>query len=217
MTSFVDEITGDTKTLHQRLKAATSRLHHEAEVALDIAQKTSNQDDYVSLLKILWHFHTRYELALTNLDLAAYGIDVPARKKSHWLAEDLQYLRVQVPDLTPSQFSTDEPFGALGCLYVIEGSMLGGQIIAQKAARTLKLTPARGARFFHGYGNQTGPMWQSFLKIFNDFSSREPAADIITRGARNAFEDFISTVRPLNAAIDLTGAKTPDIKVVVQA
>lgn len=47
----------------------------------------------------------------------------------------------------------------LGCLYVIEGSMLGGRVIARQVKQTLGLTDQGGCRFFSSYGTKTDAYW----------------------------------------------------------
>jgi hypothetical protein len=49
-----------------------------------------------------------------------------------------------------------------GCLYVIEGATLGGQIIIKKLSDHLGLTTSSGASFFDGYGPHTGSRWKAF-------------------------------------------------------
>jgi heme oxygenase len=54
---------------------------------------------------------------------------------------------------------------ALGSLYVLEGSALGGQFIAARAKKLLGLTPERGAAYFHGAGAGTAARWREFQQL----------------------------------------------------
>ncbi len=45
----------------------------------------------------------------------------------------------------------DSPAAALGSLYVIEGSALGGQVLTPKLLAAHGLTPEHGAAYFHGF------------------------------------------------------------------
>ena len=56
----------------------------------------------------------------------------------------------------------DSLAAALGCMYVLEGSSLGGRIITRHVRAKLGITEETGGRFFHGYGEQTGEMWRAF-------------------------------------------------------
>ena len=48
----------------------------------------------------------------------------------------------------------------LGAMYVLEGSTLGGQVIARQLAALSIYAP----RYFAGRGAQTGPLWKSFCQ-----------------------------------------------------
>jgi heme oxygenase len=54
---------------------------------------------------------------------------------------------------------------ALGSLYVLEGSALGGQFIAARAKKLLGLTPERGAAYYHGAGAGTAARWREFQQL----------------------------------------------------
>ena len=44
---------------------------------------------------------------------------------------------------------------AFGCLYVMEGATLGGQVIGRHVRQTLGVTPETGGRFHAAYGDRT--------------------------------------------------------------
>lgn len=77
---------------------------------------------------------------------------------------------------------------ALGSMYVIEGSALGGQVIAPMLERHLGLTPERGARYFHGHGPRTGAMWREFREVIaHEVGDGEAATDTACDSARRTF------------------------------
>ena len=83
-------------------------------------------------------------------------------------------------------FATIE--AAWGCLYVIEGSTLGGQIIARHLKAAVGVTAERGAAFHLPYGPLTGARWQAFRAAITDETEhRSLNADAIVAGARAAF------------------------------
>lgn len=55
----------------------------------------------------------------------------------------------------------------LGSLYVIEGSALGGRVIGPYLADTLGLLSGQGASYFHGFGDETGAMWNDFRDVIS--------------------------------------------------
>lgn len=54
---------------------------------------------------------------------------------------------------------------ALGSLYVIEGSSVGGRILARHFGERLGMRPDTGCRFFAGYGERTSQMWSAFGEL----------------------------------------------------
>lgn len=75
---------------------------------------------------------------------------------------------------------------ALGSLYVMEGSTLGGRVIERHVERYLGLGGQSGCAYFAGYGAGTGAMWRAFLARLD----AEPAerAERIGNGASATFE-----------------------------
>lgn len=118
-------------------------------------------------------FADRSRLALAGNDLRALGI-APAR------AED-PCAGIGIRDYA----------SALGSMYVIEGSALGGRVLAREAKRHLGLDAAHGAAYFHGWGEQTGARWQEFLALLARESSANPgAAEAACRAACETFDSI---------------------------
>jgi heme oxygenase (biliverdin-IX-beta and delta-forming) len=77
---------------------------------------------------------------------------------------------------------------AFGSMYVIEGSALGGQVITPLLERHLGLTPAHGARYFHGHGPRTGAMWREFREVItHEVGAGDAAIDAACDSARRTF------------------------------
>ena len=58
------------------------------------------------------------------------------------------------------------PAEAWGSMYVIEGSTLGGVVIAHYVEQRLGLDVNSGCRYFRCYGKDTAPMWMAFRSRF---------------------------------------------------
>src|SRR5580693_9409415 len=50
----------------------------------------------------------------------------------------------------------------LGAMYVMEGSTLGGQLIARHVELVLGLTAGQGNAYFRGHNERTGQLWKEF-------------------------------------------------------
>ncbi len=116
------------------------------------------------VLSLLLGFHRPLERRLARVDLGAVGLDLHARLKAPLLAEDLRCLGVdpgQVPDCgdLPALSALPE---ALGCLYVLEGSTLGGQVLSRHVREAMDIVPGRGGSFFASDGRDVGAMWRAF-------------------------------------------------------
>ena len=78
------------------------------------------------------------------------------------------------------------PEAVLGSMYVIEGSTLGGAVIAQAVERNLGLSAGTGCAYFRSYGRETARMWKSFGAVLLAASSPE-TDDLIVGAAKTTF------------------------------
>jgi hypothetical protein len=86
-------------------------------------------------------------------------------------------------------------------LYVIEGSALGGRVIAPKLKRTLGLAQGRGASFFHGFGGETGVMWNNFRVLTAlELGESSRATVLACQSAKRTFGALIDLFAPLAGA-----------------
>lgn len=147
-----------------QLKTETRTRHEQTEQLLYAQQLMAgllSRDEYVHLLTIHYQFHRALETTVTKQAASLEGYDFAASRKTPWLAADLRSMGVPLPDLTTNFFADWSATQLLGALYVAEGSMLGGQVIAKALRRTPALADVE-SRFFGGYGAQTGPRWKAF-------------------------------------------------------
>jgi len=89
----------------------------------------------------------------------------------------------------------------LGSLYVIEGSALGGRVIAPLLKRTLGLGQGSGASYFHGFGGDTAAMWSNF-RVLAALEIGDSSRDIVQacRSASRTFAALIDLFAPLAPA-----------------
>lgn len=176
--------------MHARLTRNTRDAHRKAEHALNVPLAFSSRDNYAALLARLWSVHEAYEQRLASMDWRSQGIAFESRRRARWLAEDLAALGVprSIPVKPLARIATIEE--GLGCLYVLEGSSLGQQILLRKALRLPDVSVARCTRFLHGHGSSTRAMWDYFVDVLNTYPSVGNAATQIERGALEAFRNF---------------------------
>lgn len=116
--------------------------------------------------------------------------DVNQRNKTQLILHDLNLLETSIQ---PNSFPLTEklkeitiPF-ALGMTYVTEGSTLGGRVILKHLVATA--IPINNAtRFFHGYGDRTGPMWTGFIDQLSQYENETGTSKEIIAGANHCFD-----------------------------
>ena len=103
----------------------------------------------------------QHHLALSRIP------DYQQRRKANTLITDIDQLSGKIPALAPLHFLPDisSHAQAMGALYVIEGSTLGGRIITQMITSQLAITD--GLAFFGAYAEETMAMWLRFLTVLN--------------------------------------------------
>lgn len=148
----------------ERLRSETRQAHERLESKLDLMRPDLGMARYGELLGRFWGFWRVWEPAVET----AFGDPgfTRERRRLHLLERDLEAVGLGgalgtlplCPELPRLQGAED----ALGSMYVLEGSTLGGRHISRHLGRTLGLGPGNGAGYFDGYGERTGSMWRAF-------------------------------------------------------
>jgi heme oxygenase len=174
--------------LLQRLKTETALAHRRIEQSFDLEARTSSVNAYRDLLARLYGFHAawepRAEAVLADPELFR------GRRKTGHLIKDLRALGMAdvgrlalCPSLIPLRSSAE----AIGSMYVVEGSTLGGTIIARHVERGLGLGRSNGCSYFRCYGDDVGPMWKAFgAKLL--LLCRPGEQDAVVASANRTFE-----------------------------
>ena len=175
----------------KRLRSETADQHAAMESQLPLLDPTMPMSRYRNLLAKFYGYYSPLEERLRAANLwTDSGYDWVARVKSPSLEADLLVLG-EIPSLLP--LCEDLPVlttlpQVLGCLYVIEGATLGGQIITKHLQANLGVTPDSGAEFFSGYGDQTRQRWQEFGILLTDSAEQLNQDDVIVDSANATFK-----------------------------
>lgn len=167
------------------LRRATSSVHRRIESRLAIGRGYPPAGTVVRYLECMhaWLDHVEPRLWITEDWAGALSID-RRKTKVAWLVEDLG--RTEPKHGTPSPpLLLDTPSARAGVAYLIEGSTLGGTVLAQRCAPT---PDARSAsRFLRGYGKETQKMWVEFVAALEH--PRSPARNLraAAESAHHAF------------------------------
>lgn len=179
-------------SLHERLRVATATLHRATEAAFDAGDRLATMAGYVDLLDRLWSLHAGVEDALRSHGGDLPGLALEALRRSPLLALDIETLAGRPPRLPPSGLAYASPEAALGGIYVVEGSILGGRVLMRRAERSLGVSATQGGRFLAGDGAATGARWRAFLAVLAALPAAGAAADAAEGGARGTFAAFLA-------------------------
>ena len=172
------------------LRHATAEAHQRLENCLNLLAQPACEARFRWVLGRFWGFHAVWEPALqAQIDLAEI---VAGRVRLALLGADLAWLGLlpeqcqALPRCTEADRLCSTREAALGSLYVMEGSTLGGKVIARHLAAAA-WAPAEGLRYFNPHGDATGRMWRK-LQSDLEAAAAKGGAVAITAGAVAAFD-----------------------------
>jgi len=183
--------------LLQALRDATAPQHADVETLLPASWSTLGRDGYGAYLAKLAGFHLPLEASVFAAhDWDALGLPAAAdRRRGTRLRADLAALGIDAAALPCSTELPDlRPVGrALGALYVLEGSTLGGQVLAREVTRGAAGAPTA---FLYGAGDAAGERWRTFCRFAERLAEGRPdlAADAVT-AACDTFAGLASWLR----------------------
>ena len=181
-----------TDNILSKLRTQTATLHSALEqtpisvALLDERVSTQNYSAYLQKMREIVAFYESKVFPALNDTLP----DLSEREKLSLLDADLKYLSVSPSDsraFAISEVPNPSTGYALGCMYVMEGSTLGGKVILKHVSKALAIVPEKGGSYFAGYGEETGHYWKTFLQTLQDFSVNHDNDDEIIAGAKDTF------------------------------
>jgi len=181
MDSGVEEKSTDAvgNALLPRLRQDTHASHLALESRINLMDRVLTAGDYRKLLEAFYGLFSPIEARIGHhqSELAAWVPDIDNRMRTTALTRDLHVLGNTSPQDLPIAPVPECASLAdqMGCLYVLEGSTLGGQVISRQIHETLGLTRGHGCEFFYGHGAATGDMWQRFRKAIEAYASARPS------------------------------------------
>ena len=178
-----------------KLKEQTAEQHQRLETKLDILARLSSPQGYKALLEQFYGFYRPLEIHLGSVIPAGFLSNFIARRKTPLLEKDLLFLDSSERDLSElpqcQKLPTVESEAqAFGCLYVLEGATLGGQIISKYVADKLGYERERGATFFKSYGVEVRAMWCGFVQALREYAMAHDADDEVVAAAVDTFDKF---------------------------
>jgi heme oxygenase len=154
----------------EELRAATAHCHRRLEKRLDVAHRFSSVSTYRTYLEGMFGFYAPFEQSLSLHAVRRLLTDYEARRKSSLLSQDLGALGVPPDSIAslprcPRIPLCENEAAALGSLYVLEGTTLGGQVLLPMVEQRLQLTRQSGASYLGSYGQNIPVMWTRFCSV----------------------------------------------------
>ncbi|MBD2704212.1 biliverdin-producing heme oxygenase [Spirosoma sp. BT702] len=183
-------------SLPERLKSETRPLHEQTEQLLyseSLRSGTLSASQYQHLLRTHLAYHQALETAIDQHPDFFEQYRPDSRRKTPWLLADIGTTLTDTT-LPANEFTNWSPFALLGAAYVGEGSMLGGKTVwhlLQQSSALASLLPT--ARFYKGYGADTGQQWRDFGAFLTQQGADKP--DEVVEGARQAFLTYQNLFR----------------------
>ena len=181
--------------LRQQLKHETADLHRRLEIDLGLLESELSLDRYRRVLEVFFGFYAPIEAGLALVASASPPLGLPLRARTALIEGDLLSLglsRREIADLPrcaelPPLSCPEE---LAGCLYVLEGACLGGQVIAPALRERLGVAKGSGASFFIGDAEGTPARWSLFLAWLEGLARAGSATAEIVASARATFLAF---------------------------
>ncbi len=171
------------------LKQNTAEYHDAAEKLFNsekIFNKTFTLEDYKKIINTnyLMLLHSEDKIFNSLSGNFSEKLQLNDRKKLPLIEKDLSSLALE--NRTASQtLEFENEHEALGAMYVIEGSTLGGNVIAKQLSKTEGFDNVT-FNFFGCYQENTGPMWKNFKEVLDNEVSEEKYNDVLS-GAKKLY------------------------------
>jgi heme oxygenase len=182
-----------------RLRCETAAEHIAVERSVPLMKSDLTKEEYVSTIGKIYQFVELWEERAAVEAPGWLREMLVARRRSSLLLGDLVCLNVVPTRPLPEPVlpPTTSEAGFLGAMYVMEGSTLGGQLIARHLEKTLGLAAGNGYSYFQGHGAETGRLWREFCDVLQ---TRVPDAEShkVIQAAQQMFRAFGAWMQGVN-------------------
>ena len=185
--------------LNVKIKEATKVAHQQLEKkVVERLKAIRSEEDYADFLTLFYAYFSGVEQAIAPFITPELLPDYKERRNASYLKQDIQELvseigslpEVRVPNITNKQ-------QAMGALYVMEGSIMGGSIIVKMLE---KGGISKGISFFSGYGESTGQKWGVFTAALNEVAKTAEEEELAIEAANETFTRFGEVFNAINVA-----------------
>jgi heme oxygenase (biliverdin-IX-beta and delta-forming) len=179
-------------SLLAEIRTRSEPMHRHLESVLDIPKQVTTPNQYAALLARFTALYQPWEARLESFreDFAKLGINLSERGRVPNLQRDLAALDANVRLPGAEAYAPALPGfpEALGSLYVLEGSTLGGQVLTRHFRDAMGIEEG-ALHFFASHGPNVGRLWKDFCAALNAYgeSAGAPERERVVQGAVDSF------------------------------
>jgi len=174
----------------QKLRQETEADHHNVEGVVPLMRQGLNAAEYVQCLQRIYGVVAAWEERASEIGPEWLQPSLLARQRRPLLELDLAWFGVaEKEDGRPMLPEMNDLPSFFGAMYVMEGSTLGGQLIARHVEVALHLSEGQGSSYFRGHGSQTGPLWKEFCEMLK-LRIPDEQTDAVVVSAKAMFSTF---------------------------
>lgn len=194
--SYVQSCMSQQLPLSELLKTQTSPVHRDIEknpMIRSIFEPGFSVERYRHLLQALYLYYQPLEEQIDAYLKQSKDLNLAYKNKSHLLEEDIYGLTInennvfdtsEVTQLIPKLDSKEK---LIGCIYVLEGAAMGGQIMYRRIQKKLGGQVASSTAFYGYPGTDLAIHW-SAIKNFIDSNKIQPKKRVhVVDGAKEVF------------------------------
>lgn len=178
--------------LNEQIKTETKQGHQELEkLVVQRLKSIQNNEDYADLLKYFYAYFLDLEKGIAAQIPPSLVDFFQSRRNANHIAQDIKELGFSLENLPQTELPPiTNKNQAIGALYVLEGSIMGGPyIVKMLQQRGIE----KGFNFFNGYGEQSGQKWGEFTGIINSEVTAENDIQEAILSAKHTFQQFANT------------------------
>ncbi|MBS9523382.1 biliverdin-producing heme oxygenase [Litoribacter ruber] len=189
----------------ETLKESTKKHHSLTEKALNskqIFQESFDLEAYIHILKNLYLAHELIEKKLMEQENPEFA-DLMQRHylmRKGLLEKDLQNLSADIPSNSNVVFDLENTNQALGALYVLKGSTLGGKFIYKHLHKVSQNWEKTSLEFYGFEHEEVMENWKLFTQELNALPISPDKEKQMVIGAEKAFTTFIEVSEEFSKA-----------------
>lgn len=191
--------TADSSPL-EVLKNQTFTLHKSLEKRLAFPKTFASKTRYADVLILFYVFQRQFALNSQKYQSqVASQFALAKRQRLPLIEQDMQQLSVEPVDINKfAELHLTSLAEFYGCLYVNEGSTLGGNIIQAEMLKMHGDSALSWTHYLNPYGLEMLPMWQSFrTALLAELVAGQVSIDGVISGAAKSFQFMLNTAGQL--------------------